>query len=52
MATLIQCVGFWRFGIRVALMPGLSFASISPIVAIAADPTIAINGAEEGVRAV
>lgn len=51
-ATLIQCVGFWRFDIRMPLMQGLTFASISPIIAIAADPTIALNGPEDGLRAV
>lgn len=51
-ATLIQCIGFWRFGVRMPLMQGLTFASVSPIIAIAADPSIAINGPEDGLRAV
>lgn len=51
-ATLIQCIGFWRFGVRMQLMQGLTFASVSPIIAIAADPSIAINGPEDGLRAV
>ncbi|NEY35989.1 purine permease [Streptomyces sp. PRKS01-65] len=33
-ATLIQCVGFWRFGIRLPIMQGCTFAAVSPMVLI------------------
>ncbi|MGK5553291.1 nucleobase:cation symporter-2 family protein [Actinomadura kijaniata] len=34
-ATLVQCVGVWRFGVRLPLMQGVTFAAASPMVAIA-----------------
>src|SRR5262249_25887111 len=30
-ATLIQCVGFWRFGVRLPIMQGCTFAAVSPL---------------------
>ncbi|MGW0519727.1 nucleobase:cation symporter-2 family protein [Crossiella sp. NPDC003009] len=33
-ATLIQCVGVWRFGVRLPLMQGCTFAAVSPMVLI------------------
>ncbi|MFJ6567525.1 nucleobase:cation symporter-2 family protein [Streptomyces sp. NPDC091292] len=33
-ATLIQCVGLWRFGIRLPIMQGCTFAAVSPMVLI------------------
>ncbi|GGU48924.1 nucleobase:cation symporter-2 family protein [Streptomyces daghestanicus] len=33
-ATLIQCVGFWRFGVRLPIMQGCTFAAVSPMVMI------------------
>ncbi|MBL0802687.1 nucleobase:cation symporter-2 family protein [Streptomyces albidoflavus] len=33
-ATLIQCVGFWRFGIRLPIMQGCTFAAVAPMVMI------------------
>ncbi len=35
-ATLIQCVGFWRIGIRLPVVMGVTFAAVAPLVAIAA----------------
>lgn len=51
-ATLIQTIGFWRFGIRMPLMQGLTFACISPVIAIASDPGLAAAGEGAGLRAV
>lgn len=51
-ATIIQTVGVWRFGVRMPLMQGVTFASISPIIAIASDPTIAAGGPNAGLQAV
>lgn len=34
-ATLIQCIGVWRFGVRMPLMQGCSFAAVTPMVIIA-----------------
>lgn len=52
LATIIQTVGVWRFGVRMPLMQGVTFASISPIIAIASDPTIAAAGPNAGLQAV
>ena len=35
-ATLIQCVGVWRFGVRMPLMQGVTFAAATPMATIAA----------------
>lgn len=51
-ATIIQTVGVWRFGVRMPLMQGVTFASISPIIAIASDPSIMANGPTAGLQAV
>ncbi len=33
-ATVIQSVGFWRFGVRLPLMQGCTFAAVAPMIAI------------------
>jgi NCS2 family nucleobase:cation symporter-2 len=33
-ATLVQSLGFWRFGVRLPLMQGCTFAAVSPMIAI------------------
>ncbi|NGO78228.1 purine permease [Streptomyces sp. YC504] len=33
-ATLLQCVGVWRFGVRLPIMQGCTFAAVSPMVLI------------------
>ncbi len=33
-ATIIQSVGFWRFGCRLPLMQGCTFAAVTPMIAI------------------
>jgi xanthine permease len=33
-ATVIQSLGFWRFGVRLPLMQGCTFAAVSPMIAI------------------
>ncbi|HLO66232.1 MAG TPA: nucleobase:cation symporter-2 family protein [Holophaga sp.] len=42
--TLIQALGIWRFGIRLPVMMGVTFAAVSPMVVMALDPTIGITG--------
>jgi len=34
-ATLIQCVGLWKFGIRLPVIMGVTFTAVGPIVAMA-----------------
>ena len=33
-ATMIQAVGFWRFGVRLPLMQGVTFAAVGPMITI------------------
>jgi xanthine permease len=42
-ATLIQCIGFWRIGIRLPVVMGVTFAAVGPMVAMAAS-SVAITG--------
>jgi NCS2 family nucleobase:cation symporter-2 len=42
-ATIIQSIGFWRFGVRLPLMQGVTFAAVGPMIAI---------GQSEGIQAV
>lgn len=43
-ATLIQALGFWRFGIRMPVMMGVTFAAVAPMIAIGGDPEIGLLG--------
>lgn len=36
LVTLIQCIGIWKFGIRLPVIMGVSFAPVGPMVAMAA----------------
>lgn len=44
LATLIQAFGFWKFGIRLPVMMGVTFASVAPMIAIGTDPNIGLLG--------
>jgi NCS2 family nucleobase:cation symporter-2 len=44
LVTLIQALGFWRFGIRLPVMMGVTFAAVSPMVVMATNPEIGIQG--------
>src|SRR5215472_872910 len=39
-ATLIQCVGLWKFGIRLPVVMGVTFAAVAPIAAMATSGVI------------
>ncbi|HML14161.1 MAG TPA: nucleobase:cation symporter-2 family protein [Xanthobacteraceae bacterium] len=43
-ATLVQSVGFPRVGIRLPVMMGVTFASVGPMLAMAASPTVGLLG--------
>lgn len=34
LATVLQAVGFWRFGVRLPLMQGVTFAAVGPMITI------------------
>ncbi|MET0455809.1 MAG: nucleobase:cation symporter-2 family protein [Mycobacterium sp.] len=36
-ATIVQAVGFWRFGVRLPLMQGVTFAAVGPMITIGAN---------------
>lgn len=37
-ASIIQSVGFWRFGVRLPMMQGCTFAAVGPMIAIGTGP--------------
>src|SRR5690606_16593492 len=46
LATILQSVGFWRFGVRLPIMQGVTFAAVGPMVAIGQSyPITAVFGA-------
>ena len=49
-ATLLQCVGLWRIGIRLPVVMGVTFASVAPLVALIASG-VTITGVFGGVIA-
>jgi xanthine permease len=44
LATLVQCVGFPGVGIRLPVMMGVTFASVGPMLAMAATPDVGLLG--------
>ncbi|MGA2894157.1 MAG: nucleobase:cation symporter-2 family protein [Xanthobacteraceae bacterium] len=44
LATLVQCVGFPGVGIRLPVMMGVTFASVGPMLSMAATPDIGLLG--------
>jgi xanthine permease len=46
-ATLIQSVGFWKVGVRLPIIQGVTTTAISPIIAIG----LAVTGGDGGVQA-
>lgn len=43
-ATLIQSIGVWKFGIRMPVMMGVTFASVGPMLAMGANPELGLLG--------
>jgi uric acid transporter len=43
-ATLIQAIGFWRFGIRLPVMMGVTFAAVGPMIVMAGNPDLGLLG--------
>ena len=43
-ASLVQSVGVWRFGIRLPVIMGVTFAAVGPMVAIGSDPALGLLG--------
>ena len=43
-ASFIQSVGIWKFGIRLPLMMGVTFAAVPPMMVMVANPQIGLTG--------
>src|SRR3712207_9301377 len=43
-ASIIQSVGFWKIGVRLPLLQGVTFTAVSPMIAIG----LAAGGGTEG----
>ena len=43
-ASIIQSVGIWKFGIRMPVIMGVTFAAVGPMVAMAGNPELGILG--------
>jgi len=44
LVTLIQSLGIWRFGVRLPVMMGVTFAAVSPMIVMATTPDIGLLG--------
>jgi NCS2 family nucleobase:cation symporter-2 len=44
LATLFQSIGVWRFGIRLPVMMGVTFAAVGPMVVMAGTPGLGLLG--------
>jgi len=44
LATLVQCIGFPGVGIRLPVMMGVTFASVGPMLSMAAAPNVGLLG--------
>src|ERR671916_2549675 len=47
-ASIIQSVGFWKIGVRLPLLQGVTFAAVSPMISIG----LAEGGGVPGLRAI
>jgi NCS2 family nucleobase:cation symporter-2 len=43
-ASIIQSVGVWKFGIRLPLMMGVTFAAVAPMTLMVSNPNIGMTG--------
>jgi NCS2 family nucleobase:cation symporter-2 len=44
LVTMIQCIGIGPFGVRLPVMMGVTFVSVGPAIAIAANPALGLPG--------
>ncbi len=44
LATLVQSLGIWKFGIRLPVMMGVTFASVGPMLAMGTNPSVGLLG--------
>ena len=43
-ATLMQTLGFWKFGVRLPILQGAAFSSVGPVIAIGSNPDVGVAG--------
>jgi len=43
-STLLQTVGFWKFGVRLPILQGVAFSSVGPVIAIGSSPDVGFTG--------
>ncbi|CAJ0707675.1 Uric acid transporter UacT [Ralstonia edaphis] len=43
-ATLLQTIGFWKFGVRLPILQGVAFSSVGPVIAIGTNPAVGFAG--------
>ena len=43
-ATLLQSVGFWKFGVNLPILQGVAFSSVGPVIAIGTNPSMGLAG--------
>jgi uric acid transporter len=44
LVTILQCIGIWGIGVRLPVMMGVTFVSVGPSIAIAANPSLGLAG--------
>jgi uracil-xanthine permease len=43
-STILQTVGFWKFGVRLPILQGVAFSSVGPVIAIGLSPGVGFAG--------
>lgn len=43
-ASMVQSIGFWKFGIRLPLMMGVTFAAVPPMLVMVSNPEVGLLG--------
>ncbi|HMC47448.1 MAG TPA: nucleobase:cation symporter-2 family protein [Caballeronia sp.] len=43
-STLLQTIGFWKFGVRLPILQGVAFSSVGPVIAIGSNPNVGFAG--------
>ena len=44
LASLVQSLGFWKFGIRMPVMMGVTFTAVTPMIVIGSNPSLGLPG--------
>src|SRR5471032_1759565 len=43
-STLLQTIGFWKFGVRLPILQGVAFSSVGPVIAIGSNQNVGFAG--------